>query len=263
MFFGICNRNTIEKRMKIDCIADLHGHYPKLEGGDLLIVAGDLTARDTVDEYLRFNKWLSIQDYKRKIVIAGNHDNLCQNGVSLDSGYGQIISAIPILADKYIYLCDSGTEFTYEEDNIELEMCGMHPSEEKTLKIWGSPWTKTFIGMNPRCKAFTCDTEEELAEKWAKIPEDIDILITHSPPFGIFDAVREHSNSIPVSVGSKSLSEWMKTKWKIFDSLKINVFGHIHEHGGKTGSLNMVQFINCSHVNENYEPVNKPIRVIL
>ncbi len=31
--------------MIIDCISDLHGYYPKLEGGDLLIVAGDLTAR--------------------------------------------------------------------------------------------------------------------------------------------------------------------------------------------------------------------------
>lgn len=28
--------------MIIDCISDLHGEYPILEGGDLLIVAGDL-----------------------------------------------------------------------------------------------------------------------------------------------------------------------------------------------------------------------------
>ena len=34
--------------MIIDCISDLHGAYPHLEGGDLLIVGGDLTSRDSV-----------------------------------------------------------------------------------------------------------------------------------------------------------------------------------------------------------------------
>lgn len=51
--------------MIIDCIADLHGHYPKLEGGDLLIVAGDLTARDTLDEHINFSQWLEKQYYKK------------------------------------------------------------------------------------------------------------------------------------------------------------------------------------------------------
>lgn len=37
--------------MIIDCISDLHGYYPELGGGDLLIVAGDLTARDTPEEH--------------------------------------------------------------------------------------------------------------------------------------------------------------------------------------------------------------------
>ena len=36
--------------MIIDCISDLHGFFPKLEGGDLLIIAGDLTARDKPEE---------------------------------------------------------------------------------------------------------------------------------------------------------------------------------------------------------------------
>ena len=219
--------------MIIDCISDLHGHYPALEGGDLLIVAGDLTAKDSYQEHCILSHWFYEQskNYKKIILIAGNHDNLLQ-----DTGIGIDYEAQ--------YLCDSGTEF-------------------EGLKIWGSPWTLKFEGMNPHCMAFTVDTEEELAEKWALIPDDVDILVTHSPPFGIYDQIRRYLQDMPISVGSTSLMTWMKEKWKVFNSLKINIFGHIHEHGGKSGSLNMIQFINASHVNEDYEPVNKPVRVIL
>lgn len=226
--------------MIIDCIADLHGHFPKLEGGDLLIVAGDLTATDTIEEHLIFCDWLLKQNYKKIVWIAGNHDNRYQ----FYSLKGFFLSTDNRNKNHISYLCDSGTEF-------------------EGLKIWGSPWTKTFEGMNPDCKAFTCDTEEELDSKFSLIPDNTDILITHGPAYGIFDTVQKYPQDIPESCGSKSLLNWMKNKWKIFDSLKINIFGHIHEHGGKTGSINMIQFINASIMNERYEPVNKPIRVIL
>ena len=55
--------------MIIDCISDLHGFYPELEGGDMLIVAGDLTARDQQDEYEKFHIWIHNQKYKKKICL--------------------------------------------------------------------------------------------------------------------------------------------------------------------------------------------------
>ena len=242
--------------MIIDCTSDLHGHYPKLEGGDLLIVAGDLTARDTPDEYICFCEWILKQNYSKKIVIAGNHDSFLQKIPDFFKvcGYAE-------------YLCDSGTEFEYEEDDRELEESGSHPTVEKRLKIWGSPWTKTFPGMNPHCKAFTVDTEEELAEKFALIPEDVDILITHSPPLGIFDRVQRGKKI--ENVGSLSLC----SKIGGLHNLKLHVFGHVHDGYGsfsptksyKASFVEVCEFIsvNASHVNERYEPVNKPIRIEL
>lgn len=219
--------------MIIDCIADLHGYYPELEGGDLLIVAGDLTARDLRDEYIHFCRQIRHSGYKKIIVIAGNHDNLMQKEPEF------------FLSDEQVsYLCDSGTEF-------------------EGLKIWGSPWTRTFHGMNPKCKAFTCDTDEELSKKWSLIPNDTDILITHSPPIAVLDKTTRNE-----FVGSISLSAQIGFLF----NLKLHVFGHIHESYGKIDAPAYLPnyfdlckhfSVNCSYVNQNYQPVNKPVRVIL
>lgn len=217
--------------MIIDCISDLYGHYPKLDGGDLLIVAGDLTGTDSINEHMEFCRWICKQNYKKKIFISGNHDNKLV-GPWPGNTKG------PFREDKafydFDYLCDSGTEF-------------------EGLKIWGSPWTKSFPGMNPHCKAFTVDTEEELQEKWKLIPDDIDILVTHSPSFGNLDVTKRGE-----SVGSMSL--WIRL---LITRPKLHVFGHVHESYGNVKHYNGIRLVNASHVNERYEPVNNPIRIIL
>ena len=210
--------------MDITCISDLHGYFPKLEGGDLLIVAGDLTAQDTTRQHLDFLDWIDRQKYSKKIWIAGNHDNFLVN-----------TKFVNIQTMGMEYLCDSGTEF-------------------ENLKIWGSPWTLKFYGMNPKCMAYTCDTEEELNEKWERIPDGIDILITHSPCHGILDKVDRKQRH----VGSTTLREHVIGRVKP----KLHVFGHIHDSYGMV-DLTVGKHINCSHVDENYEPVNPPVRVIL
>jgi Icc-related predicted phosphoesterase len=224
-------------KMIIDCISDLHGVYPKLLGGDLLIVAGDLTASDYPSQYEHFEKeWLRFQKYKKRIVIAGNHDDYISkcNWVSRSS---------------YEYLCDSGTEF-------------------EGLKIWGSPWSLWFEGINPHCKAFT-GSEDDLKAKYALIPDDVDILITHCPPYMILDSVKDRNCpcgfecSIPT--GSKSLLEELDNRIKP----KLHVFGHIHEHGGKQlifkrpghGMENNTICVNASIIDECYIKRNDPCYV--
>jgi Icc-related predicted phosphoesterase len=224
--------------MDITAISDLHGHYPELEGGDLLIVAGDLTRTDTIEEHSEFSRWLWAQKYKKKVFIAGNHDNIL-------AGPWPGNTKGPFREDKtfydFDYLSDSGTEF-------------------EGLKIWGSPWVRSFEGMNSKCKAFTLDAEEELAEKWKLIPDDIDILITHSPPFGTMDKIKNSSKEEIEFAGSGTLAVAIMDRPKI----KMCVFGHIHEsYGIKDYRPYGRVLVNASHVNELYEAVNKPIRIIL
>lgn len=210
--------------MKICCVSDLHGYFPDVGSGDLLIICGDLTARDTLDQHSDFLNWICKQNYKEKIVVAGNHDNfLAQNP--------NFYSKSPIK-----YLCDSGSEF-------------------EGLKIWGCPHSLWFPEVNAHCTAFM-STEPQLKKKYDLIPDDIDILISHTPPWGVLDKSIWSNNC-----GSLTLLnavERVKPKYLIC--------GHIHEaygslmykHAGPDSWC-----INASHVNERYKPVNKPVRIEL
>lgn len=250
--------------MIIDCISDLHGNQPELEGGDLLIVAGDITAMDTLIEWGLFFAWLKKQKYKKKILIGGNHDNFLESAFPKNKKEAEdlkeVIDSLDSGAD-FEYLCDSGTEFSYFIDVYPEEDEGFLPSGHRTLKIWGSPWTRAFHGMNPKCKAFIIDKEERLFDKFELIPHDTDILITHYPPYGILDGIPQEDGSL-FHVGSHALyncSEYI-------ENLKLHIFGHIHEGYGieeRFLSNTMVKSINASIVNEYYKPVNKPIRIEL
>jgi len=210
--------------MEIDCISDLHGHKPKLKGGDLLIVAGDLTARDELEEHMYFCSWLDKQKYKRKVVIAGNHDGNIQRDM-IDSLRG------------CNYLEDSFTMF-------------------EGLKIYGSPWTKTFQNWN-----FMMEPDK-LSEHWDYIPDDVDILVTHGPAYGLLDKVnnisRENVNGLAGCPGLR----------KRLDEIcpKLFVCGHIHEGYGQTllknGNLH-TKYVNASLMDDRYNPVNKPVRITL
>lgn len=228
--------------LTIDCISDLHGSYPDLPGGDLLIIAGDLTARHTEEEFMQFLDWMRPLKYRKKIFIAGNHDAFLERGINkkvwesyqFDDSQG---------INCATYLCDSGTEF-------------------EGLNIWGSAWTLSFEGMNPNCKAFTLNSEQEIEKKWDKIPEGIDILITHSPPYGFLDESIHPYNRKYIHRGSKSLLH------KVLEIRpRLHIFGHIHEGNGSAAisvsddKHQFIEFVNCAHMSKCYEPINRHTRV--
>jgi len=211
--------------MIIDCISDLNGYKPSLQGGDLLIVAGDLTARDTVEENASFLIWLNEQPYIKKILIAGNHDGFIEKNRGWEIG----------LLRNFDYLQDSGLEF-------------------EGLKIWGSPWTPTFYNWH-----FMKDRGEPIKEKWDLIPEDVDILITHGPPYGILDHVEISSKG---DSSRRAGCMDLMNRIPALKKLKLHVFGHIHEGYGQE-SIRDTTFVNASIMDGSYNPINKPIRIEL
>jgi Icc-related predicted phosphoesterase len=225
--------------MKITAISDLHGEFPELTGGDLLIIAGDCTSNDFAPAWIYFFTWLenASKQYRKTILIAGNHDNFLKSAAT-KKDRDDFIQKGYINHEFFDYLCDEAIEF-------------------EGLKIWGSPWSLWFPQINPHCMAFT-GKESDLVQKYALIPHDVDILITHAPPALILD-----ENSKGRSCGSYGLRHWI-------DIYKppLVIFGHIHEQGGKHISLkhdlnsqSTTECYNVSIMDAYCEPTHKPTTI--
>jgi Icc-related predicted phosphoesterase len=76
---------------------------------------------------------------------------------------------------------------------------------------------------------------------------------------GIFDKIEN-----AVHVGSRSLRDRVLHS---LPNLKLHVFGHIHENGGRKRSIMKgdvkITFVNASHVDENYRPAYNVVRIEL
>ena len=104
--------------------------------------------------------------------------------------------------------------------------------------IHGSPWTPPFMNW-----AFMLP-EESLAEKWALIPDDTTILVTHGPPRGTLDLTARGTR-----VGSTSLRD----RIEMLDRLALHVFGHVHEEPGHEVRNGCV-FANATMLDVAYRP---------
>ncbi len=80
------------------------------------------------------------------------------------------------------------------------------------------------------------------------IPEDMDVLITHCPPFRIGDLTARGDQA-----GCQDLLEVVE-----MTKPAVHIFGHIHEGYGVSSS-GETAFINASSYNHNYQTINLPL----
>jgi predicted phosphodiesterase len=147
--------------LRLVCLSDTHNLHGRVDvpDGDVLLHAGDFTARGTVREVEAFGAFLARLPHREKIVIAGNHDFLFQRDPE---------RARALLGDV-----------TYLEDSL---------ARIGSLTVWGSPWQPWFHDW-----AFNLPRGTPLAEKWALVPESVGVLVTHGPPLGVLDTTFDGS----------------------------------------------------------------------
>ena len=163
--------------------------------------------------------------HKHKIFVAGNHD------VAFKHKSREETQALLTTA---IYLQDSG---------VTLE----------GIRFYGTPWT-TYGKIFPQGFGFAT-SRLTAAKHWEAIPEDMDVLLTHQPPFAIRDLAwrRRWGGNHAVCAtcdkrhpdfhhwGDKALLKNVEERVKP----KVHIFGHVHDDHG-TKLQNGTWFINAA-----------------
>ena len=239
-------------------ISDIHNkqNVLKLPSANLLLVAGDMTSMGTYEELSNFANFLSSQKTKFDsiIVVAGNHEVTIDTDFFNKTGKKYFpknsidpLKAKSILAHNsdFIYLEDSGTEY-------------------KGVKIWGTPWIPPIGDW-----AFSIPNQEFAQKVFGKIPEDTDIVISHSPPHGIMDEVLYYEYKKDPKTYKKVRSSFLKhcgdiELMKRIKQVqpKLHVFGHIHECSGVELHENTM-FVNAAILDHEHLPRNLPKKVVL
>lgn len=236
----------MDKNIKIAATSDIHGFLDGLADQvenadpDILVIAGDINpcridinAQDWfVGEFFPLVESLHVP----VVATPGNHDFWLNKFLSHSDNANLVVPPA-----NFHLLCDQ-----------EATICG--------LKFYGSPWVPWINGR-------WCweGSDETLKYEFSKIPENVDVLITHSPPVinhKFVDISLDHSKSFWRHFGSNALTQAIKEK-----APKVSICGHIHsgQHNGvvvKDDKGDAVcKCYNVARVNERYE-VKYPLTVI-
>lgn len=233
--------------VKIAAVSDCHGMLDRVVDfpeADILIIAGDYcpnfidyrfvskTAISTGEDAVHQLAWLETTfipflqtlKYKKIIIVSGNHDWVHYHPETRDLARKALAPVAQYIQDEII--------------------------EVEGIKIYGSPWQPWFhnwafnLPRHDRGKSTTKYT-------WDKIPEGMDVLIFHGPPFDILDETLE---------GEKVGCPYMAKKiFSLYQKPKLVLFGHVHESYGVYRSTN-ITFGNVSLCTRKYTPTN-PIQV--
>jgi predicted phosphodiesterase len=228
---------------KIVIISDTHNKHKqiKIPDGDILIHCGDFTSYGYKDEVKRFIEWFSKQTHKHKIFIAGNHDR------SFDSQF-QTEYLEDFDKNKYV---ENSKPFWLVNilNNLPLDVYYLENTTITldNIKFFGSPQSARFGNK----WAFNVDRGSAAYKHWSQIPNDVDIVITHGPTYGINDYVARGENVGDIQL----LNKLNETTCKLF------CCGHIHEGYGVFND-GKITHVNAATCNLQYEPTNKPIEFI-
>jgi hypothetical protein len=243
------------RKTRIVCVSDTHNQTPALPKGDILIHAGDMTNQGTHAELERQTRWLANADFAAKIVVAGNHDVTldaafwAKEGAAVPGGrfharhlgqqQQQLLREDVEVNRALLKDCPGLTYLCHEEAHLVLPALGVH------FTVFGSPYS-----LQSGVWAFGYSAGAQAERLWAAVPEQIDVLVTHSPPRGLCDTSSEGGED-----GCAALRQTLERVRP-----RLHVCGHRHEGRGccilrwEHGGLSLDRAARLSGVSKWVDP---------
>lgn len=230
--------------IEVTITSDLHGNLPVVgDGLDLMLVCGDVCpARRHYFDYQykwvkeNFCPWVKSLPYNdadgRTVMVWGNHDFF----EHIPVGREEMDEEFSSLTDGRLVILNHGG-------------CTYRKGAER-LKLFGTPYCKQFYNW-----AFMHD-DKFLEERFAEIPGDIDILISHDPASVNRLGVIHEGWSAGTDAGNHILArELARVKPRYYFA------GHIHSGNHCLETVDGITMANVSYVNESYTPTFDPLRI--
>jgi Icc-related predicted phosphoesterase len=237
------------KKHKIIAISDTHCRHRQIKAfkdfdiilneskkplnGDIIIHAGDALNHGTLVEFNDFIDWFSKLDFTHKIYVPGNHDMIAETDTALVR-----------------QMCKERRVILLIDEEVVID----------GVKMYGSPQTPYFNNWSFNCARNENEamlySKRLIKDYWDMIPDDVDILITHGPPYGILDELTNMDGTLKGQfLGCVDLLNAINRIKPEF-----HFFGHIHAGYGQLHK-NGTSFYNLAVCDEMYNPSN-PITVI-
>ncbi|KAH9997529.1 Metallo-dependent phosphatase-like protein [Russula vinacea] len=194
------------------CVSDTHSRTFPLPEGDVLIHAGDLCSWGSVKQLQVTMDWLVSLPHPKKIVIAG----------TMTLSYRSLYR----LCHRLTQFCDVSKARSMMK-NRAARVAGLHYLEhesmeletgDKTWKVYGSPSAPRYMP-----GSFQYEDRAGAEAIYKRVPRDTEILLTHTPPYGILDRASRGTHA-----GCQTLSATLEE----LGQCRMHVFGHIHEAHG-------------------------------
>lgn len=256
---GVGENQYAETKLHFVCLSDTHMQHDKIKvpDGDVLVHTGDFTNHGTLQQTIDFAEWFASQPHKIKICVPGNHDAIFDkhywqnfwsdwsrpsrhetrsiegsdgdlpDGLHVDAIEAFQSRGIHVLIDRalYLHIVPNGGGITVASEVKELN--------KQTMVIYGSPWVTRYASWQTGFNK----SDEEMAEHWkrivqdhrtqsstngSRVPEHIDLLLTHMPPKGIGD--------MEPGGARQGCPHLLKAVREL--SPAVHVFGHVHSDMG-------------------------------